>query len=56
MGHLVYSGRNTPELIVGKYKKHYNIIMQDRFYTWYYRLWLVISNPFRYIFKGKLIL
>lgn len=32
--------------------KYYVLYIHQNQYPWYKRLWLVISNPFRYIFTG----
>lgn len=43
-----------------KNRKKIDIVLKDKgitFYSsenWYLRLWILISNPFRYIFTGKI--
>lgn len=45
-------GRNIKTADVGIVKGGGIIIMTTR--NWYIRLWYFISNPFRYLFTGKI--
>lgn len=45
------SNKNNTDVFLEKNTIH----LSNKNIKWYTRLWYLISNPFRYIFKGELL-